>query len=414
MVLPNFEENLQKYAKLLVLKGINVQKGHTIVLNIDVEQAPFARLLTKEAYALGAEEVIVKWTDDFVTRETYLHTSEERMTNIPQYKVDESLDMIEKKASRLSVRSADPDALNGIDGKKLAAVQKANNVAFDAQRIATQANKVSWTVAAAAGAKWAAKVFPNLATEEEQVDALWNEIFKTCRVYEADPVAAWDAHEARLLSKADVLNAEQFDMLHYTVPNGTDLTIGMPQNHVWESAGSVNAQNEKFIANMPTEEVFSAPDFRRIDGIVKSTKPLSYAGNIIDGMTFRFANGQVTEVTAEKGEETIRRLVEENDGGRSLGEVALVPDPSPISQSGIVFFNTLFDENASNHLALGSAYASSVVGGTEMTQEELAAAGLNRSTTHVDFMIGSADMNIDGIRKDGSVMPIFRKGDWAF
>jgi aminopeptidase len=414
MVLPNFEENLQKYAKLLVSKGINVQKGHTIVINIDVEQAPFARLLTKEAYALGAEEVIVKWTDDFVTRETYLHTSEERMTNIPQYKVDESLDMIEKKASRLSVRSADPDALNGVDGKKLAAVQKANNIAFDAQRTATQANKVSWTVAAAAGSKWAAKVFPELATEEEQVDALWNEIFKTCRVYEADPVAAWDAHEARLLSKADVLNEEQFDSLHYTAPNGTDLTVGMPQNHIWESAGSVNAQNEKFIANMPTEEVFSAPDFRRIDGVVKSTKPLSYAGNIIDGMTFRFENGQVTEVTAEKGEETIRRLVEENDGGRSLGEVALVPDPSPISQSGIVFFNTLFDENASNHLALGSAYASSVVGGTEMTQEELAAAGLNRSTTHVDFMIGSADMNIDGIRKDGSVMPIFRNGDWAF
>ena len=414
MALPNFEENLQKYAKLLVSKGINVQKGHTIVITIDVEQAPFARLLTKEAYALGAEEVIVKWTDDFVTRETYLHTSEERMTNVPQYKIDESLDMIEKKASRLSVRSADPDALNGVDGKKLAAVQKANNVAFDAQRTATQANKVSWTVAAAAGAKWAAKVFPDLATEEEQVDALWNEIFKTCRVYEADPVAAWDAHEARLLSKADVLNAEQFDALHYTAPNGTDLTVGMPQNHIWESAGSVNAQNEKFIANMPTEEVFSAPDFRRIDGVVKSTKPLSYAGNIIDGMTFRFANGQVTEVTAEKGEDTIKRLVEENDGGRSLGEVALVPDPSPISQSGIVFFNTLFDENASNHLALGSAYASSVVGGTEMTQEELAAAGLNRSTTHVDFMIGSADMNIDGIRKDGSVMPIFRNGDWAF
>nr|WP_319219546.1 aminopeptidase [uncultured Trichococcus sp.] len=414
MVLPNFEENLQKYAKLLVSKGINVQKGHTIVITVDVEQAPFARLLTKEAYELGAEEVIVKWTDDFVTRETYLHTSEERMTNVPQYKIDESLDMIEKKASRLSVRSADPDALNGVDGKKLAAVQKANNVAFDAQRTATQANKVSWTVAAAAGTKWAAKVFPDLATEEEQVDALWNEIFKTCRVYEADPVAAWDAHEARLLSKADVLNAEQFDALHYTAANGTDLTVGMPQNHIWESAGSVNAQNEKFIANMPTEEVFSAPDFRRIDGVVKSTKPLSYAGNIIDGMTFRFENGQVTEVSAEKGEETIRRLVEENDGGRSLGEVALVPDPSPISQSGIVFFNTLFDENASNHLALGSAYASSVVGGTEMTQEELAAAGLNRSTTHVDFMIGSADMNIDGIRKDGSVMPIFRNGDWAF
>ena len=275
MVLPNFEENLQKYAKLLVSKGINVQKGHTVIINIDVEQAQFARLLVKEAYALGAEEVIVKWADDVITRETYLHTPEERLTNIPQYKIDESHDMLDRKASRLSVRSADPDALNGVDSKKLGAVMTANSKALMAQRIATQANKVSWTVAAASGAAWAAKVFPELETEEEQVDALWNEIFKTCRVFEADPVLAWDEHETRLRSKADVLNAEQFDALHYTTPEGTDLTVGMPENHIWDSAGAINAQGEEFVANMPTEEVFSAPDSRRIDGVVKSTKPLS-------------------------------------------------------------------------------------------------------------------------------------------
>ncbi|CZQ96405.1 peptidase m29 aminopeptidase ii [Trichococcus palustris] len=414
MVLPHFEENLKKYAKLLVSKGINVQKGHTVLINVDVDQAPFARLLTKEAYALGAEEVIVKWADDEITREKYLHTSEERLTNIEQYKIDESLDLIAKKASRLSVRSSDPDALNGVDSKKLAAATKAASLAFHEQRIATQANKVSWTVASAAGAKWAAKVFPALATEEEQVDALWNEIFKTCRIYEADPVKAWDEHEARLLTKAQVLNDEQFDALHYTTPAGTDLTVGMPANHVWESAGSVNAQGEDFIANMPTEEVFSAPDGRRIDGVVKSTKPLSYNGNIIDGMIFTFKDGKVETCSAEKGDDVLQHLIWDNDGARSLGEVALVPDPSPISQSGIVFFNTLFDENASNHLALGSAYATSVIGGTEMTQDELAAAGLNRSNIHVDFMIGSPDMDVDGIRKDGSIMPIFRNGDWAF
>lgn len=414
MGLPNFEENLQKYARLLVSKGINVQKGHTVLINIDVEQAPFARLLTKEAYALGAEEVIVKWADDEITREKYLHTSEERLTDIPQYKIDESNDMLEKKASRLSVRSSDPDALNGVDSKKLAAVMKATSTALMAQRIATQANKVSWTVASAAGAAWAAKVFPHLSTEEEQVDALWNEIFKTCLVYEEDPVKAWDEHEARLRSKADVLNQEQFDALHYTTPEGTDLTVGLPKNHIWDSAGAVNAQGEDFVANMPTEEVFSAPDGRRIDGVVKSTKPLSYSGNIIDGMTFTFEDGKVVEVAAEKGETVLKHLVEDNEGARSLGEVALVPDKSPISQSGLVFFNTLWDENASCHLALGSAYAFSVEGGTEMSQEELAEAGLNRSNVHVDFMIGSATMNIDGIRADGSIMPIFREGDWAF
>lgn len=414
MVLPNFKENLQKYAKLLVSKGINVQEGHTVVINIDVEQASFARLLVKEAYALGAEEVVVKWADDVITREKYLHTPEERLTDIPQYKIDESNDMLERKASRLSVRSSDPDALNGVDSKKLGAVMTATSKALMAQRIATQANKVSWTVASASGAAWAAKVFPELETEEEQVDALWDEIFKTCRVYEENPIKAWDDHETRLRSKADVLNEEQFDALHYTTPEGTDLTVGMPKNHIWDSAGAINAQGEEFVANMPTEEVFSAPDGRRIDGVVKSTKPLSYSGNIIDGMTFTFKDGSVVEVSAEKGEDVLKNLVEDNDGARSLGEVALVPHKSPISQSGLVFFNTLFDENASNHLALGSAYAFSVQGGTEMSQEELAEAGLNRSNVHVDFMIGSETMNIDGIRKDGSKMPIFRNGDWAF
>lgn len=414
MVLPNFKENLQKYAKLLVSKGINVQEGHTVVINIDVEQASFARLLVKEAYALGAEEVVVKWADDVISREKYLHTPEERLTDIPQYKIDESNDMLERKASRLSVRSSDPDALNGVDSKKLGAVMTATSKALMAQRIATQANKVSWTVASASGAAWAAKVFPELETEEEQVDALWDEIFKTCRVYEENPIKAWDDHETRLRSKADVLNEEQFDALHYTTPEGTDLTVGMPKNHIWDSAGAINAQGEEFVANMPTEEVFSAPDGRRIDGVVKSTKPLSYSGNIIDGMTFTFKDGTVVEVSAEKGEDVLKNLVEDNDGARSLGEVALVPHKSPISQSGLVFFNTLFDENASNHLALGSAYAFSVQGGTEMSQEELAEAGLNRSNVHVDFMIGSETMNIDGIRKDGSKMPIFRNGDWAF
>ena len=200
--------------------------------------------------------------------------------------------------------------------------------------------------------------------------------------------------------------------MHYTAP-GTDLTVGLPANHRWEGAGSDNVRGERFMANMPTEEVFTAPDANRVDGVVRSTKPLSYAGTTILDMEFTFKDGKVVNVTAAEGEDVLKRLIATDEGAARLGEVALVPDPSPISQSGITFYNTLFDENASNHLALGSAYAFSLIGGTEMSEEELKAAGLNRSTVHVDFMIGSKDMDVDGVRADGSTVPIFRNGDWA-
>ena len=413
MVLKDFDKNLEKYAKLLISTGINVQPGHTVNIVIDVDQAPLARLLVKEAYAHGASEVIVSWADDFVGRERLLHASEDRITNVPEYRVAEMNYLLEKKASRLNVRSADPDAFAGVSAERLQQSTKALSLALKPLRTATQANKVSWTVAAAAGKEWAKKVFPNATTDEEAVDLLWDQIFKTCRVYADDPVAAWKEHEEKLDAKAAILNKEQFVKLHYTAP-GTDLTLGMPKNHVWESAGSINAQGEHFIANMPTEEVFSAPDFRVADGYVSSTKPLSYNGNIIEGIKVTFKDGQITEVSAEKGDQVMKDLVFENNGARGLGEVALVSDPSPISQSGITFFNTLFDENASNHLAIGSAYATSVKGGENFeTEEELREAGLNRADVHVDFMIGGPEMNVDGIREDGTVVPIFRNGDWA-
>ena len=413
MVLENFDVNLQKYAKLLVSTGINVQPGHTVVIYAEVEQAVFARLLVKEAYQLGASEVIVQWSDDEINRERLLYAAEDRITTVPEYKVQEMHYLLDHKASRLSIVSRDPDALNGVDTTRLAKSMKATSVALKPMRVAGQSNKISWTVAAAAGSAWAKKVFPEAKSTEEAVDLLWNQIFTTCRVYADDPVAAWKEHEEKLDKKAAVLNKEQFAKLHYTAP-GTDLTLGMPKNHVWESAGSINAQGEHFIANMPTEEVFSAPDYRVAERYVTSTKPLSYNGNIIEGIKVTFKDGQIVEVSAEKGDQVMKDLVFENMGARGLGEVALVSDPSPISQSGITFFNTLYDENASNHLAIGSAYATSVKGGEKFeTEEELAAAGLNRSDVHVDFMIGGPNMNVDGIREDGTVVPIFRNGDWA-
>lgn len=412
MTLENFNENLKKYARLIAETGVNVQDNHTVVLQISVDQAPLARLITEEAYHLGAAEVIVQWSDETIQREFLSHAATDRIENVPQYKIDQTDDWIAKGASRISVVSSNPDALAGVDAQRVAAFQAANGKALVNLRKATQANKVSWTVVAAASEGWAAKVFPELATSEEQVDALWNEIFKTTRIYEENPVIAWDIHDKKLQEKAAELNEQQFTALHYTAP-GTDLTIGLPKNHLWEGAGSYNARGEEFMANMPTEEVFTAPDSRRVDGYVSSTKPLSYAGTIISGMKFTFKDGKVVDFSAEQGEEALKNLLAIDEGAKHLGEVALVPDPSPISQSGLIFYNTLFDENASNHLAFGSAYAFNLQGGTEMSEEELAEAGLNRSQTHVDFMVGSDKMNIDGIKEDGTIVPVFRNGDWA-
>ena len=412
MTLENFNENLKKYARLIAETGVNVQDNHTVVLQISVDQAPLARLITEEAYRLGAAEVIVQWSDETIQREFLAHAATDRIENVPQYKIDQTDDWIAKGASRISVVSSNPDALAGVDAQRVAAFQAANGKALVNLRKATQANKVSWTVVAAASEGWAAKVFPELATSEEQVDALWNEIFKTTRIYEENPVIAWDIHDKKLQEKAAELNEQQFTALHYTAP-GTDLTIGLPKNHLWEGAGSYNARGEEFMANMPTEEVFTAPDSRRVDGYVSSTKPLSYAGTIISGMKFTFKDGKVVDFSAEQGEEALKNLLAIDEGAKHLGEVALVPDPSPVSQSGLIFYNTLFDENASNHLAFGSAYAFNLQGGTEMSEEELAEAGLNRSQTHVDFMVGSDKMNIDGIKEDGTIVPVFRNGDWA-
>lgn len=412
MVLPNFKENLAKYAKLLVSTGINVQAGHTVSLTISVDQAELARLIVKEAYAQGAVEVLVNWQDDVILRERYLNVPIERLETVSEQRIAEMNYILDHKASRLVVLSDDPGALDGIDPEKLSRATRATSIALNPMRQATQANKISWTLGAAAGLEWAKKVFPDATSDEEAVDLLWDQIFKTCRVYADDPVAAWKEHEERLVAKAAILNKEQFVKLHYTAP-GTDLTLGMPKNHLWEAAGSINAQGEHFIANMPTEEVFTAPDYRVADGYVTSTKPLSYNGNIIEGIKVTFKDGEIVEISAEKGDEVMKKLVFDNAGARGLGEVALVPDQSPISQSGVTFFNTLFDENASNHLAIGSAYAFSIEGGVEMSNDELKAAGLNRSDVHVDFMIGSNKMNIDGIREDGTAVPIFRDGEWA-
>lgn len=411
MTIANFEEKLQKYAELIVKVGVNVQPGQEVVLYINVEQQHLAHLIVKEAYKAGAGKVMIKWSDTFAQREFLEHASDEFLENVPEFAKEEAQYIADHRCCRISVMSEDPGAFGGIDQKRVAAYQSANGKALMPVRQATQNNDLSWTVVAAASPAWAERVFPDLKGEAA-VDRLWEEIFKTTRIDREDPIQAWKDHDTKLHEKEDWLNKEQFSALHYTSPR-TDLTIGLPENHVWEGGGSKNAAGIEFMANMPTEECFTAPDNRRIDGYVTSTKPLSYAGNILENMKFTFKDGKVVEATAEKGQAVLDHLLETDDGVRSLGEVSLVPDPSPISQSGITFFNTLFDENASDHLALGAAYPFNVQGGTKMNKDQLKAKGINFSQAHVDFMVGSADMNIDGIKKDGTIVPVFRNGDWA-
>ncbi|MEG0256601.1 MAG: aminopeptidase [Vagococcus sp.] len=407
-----FNHYLDKYAELIVKTGVNVSDNHSVILEISVTQAPLARLITKKAYELGAKEVIVRWNDDEILKETVAHKEAVALETVADYQLAEVQDWVDKKASRISVVSANPDALSGVPSERVGLYQKFDRKLLFNLRQAGQSNKISWTVVAASGAEWAKKVFPELATEEEQVDALWDAIFKATKVYEDSPIEAWQKHEALLREKADMLNKEQFAKLHYTAP-GTDLTVGLPKNHVWDSARSINATGEEFMANMPTEEVFTAPDCRVADGYVTSTKPLSYGGTTLIDMTFHFENGEIVKAEAKEGEEVLNHLINMDPGSKRLGEVALVPDPSPISQSGITFYNTLFDENASNHLAIGNGYAFNIKDGVDMSEEDLEKIGLNRSQNHVDFMIGSDKMDVDGIREDGSVVPVFRNGNWA-
>lgn len=406
----DFDERLEKYAELIVKTGVNVQKGQPVILYISVDQAKLARLIVAKAYETGAGRVFVKWRDDFINRKFIENASDEFLNDMPDWEKAEGKWIADEKAARISVISSDPNALSGVDPKRVAAWNKTCDDALEPVMDATINHKLAWTVVGAASPAWAKQVFPEL-DEKAATERLWKKIFDTARVTE-DPVKEWERHAKKLHEKAAWLNEEQFKELHYTSPV-TDLTIGLPKNHYWAGGSKENSLGIKFMANMPTEEVFTAPDCRRIDGYVTSTKPLSYAGNILEDMKFTFKDGKVVEATAKKGQEVLEHLLETDAGAKSLGEVSLVPDPSPISQSGIIFFNTLFDENASDHLALGASYPFNVAGGTKMSDEELLDHGMNVSQTHVDFMVGSADMDIDGIKKDGTIVPVFRNGDWA-
>ncbi|MFC4410160.1 aminopeptidase [Chungangia koreensis] len=408
----NFNEKLAQYAELAVQVGMNVQKGQPVLINTTTDAVEFARLVVAEAYKAGASRVTVNFTDEFVSRAFYENASEEEINHYPEWAAKQRDELIAKNGALLWIDSEDPDLLEGIPSSRISAQQKAGGKALENYRNAVMSDKIAWSIIAIPSEKWAKKVFPHLP-EEEQVNALWETIFSTVRIGEGNAVEKWHTHIEELESRATMLNEKHYKKLHYKAP-GTDLTIELAEKHIWLSGASKTPAGVPFIANMPTEEVYTAPLRSGVNGTVSNTKPLVYSGNVIDGFVLTFKDGKVVDVKAEKGEDLLKELLNTDEGSAYLGEVALVPHESPISSSNILFYNTLFDENASNHLALGGAYGTNVEGGRDLTESQLPSVGLNTSITHEDFMVGSAEMDIDGELADGTLEPIFRKGNWAF
>jgi len=408
--LRNFKENMQKYAEAVLKVGVNLQPNQVLYIQASTEALQFVRLVTKEAYKCSAKNVVVHFTDDEVTLMKYQHATDDTFMECPIWYKIQREDMIEKRAAFLFIESEDPDLLAGVDPKRIANYQKAVGEAMKKWREAVNVELVSWTIIGVPGRAWAEKVFPN---QEDSYDKLWDAIFRTTRIYEEDPVAAWESHNQNLHERATYLTKKKYRKLHYRA-KGTDLTIELNPLHIWIGGSTRTQGGVAYTANMPTEEIFTSPVWNGVNGYVTSKKPLSYAGTLIDDFKFVFENGRIVEVTAAKGEEVLKNLVATDEGTHYLGEVALVPHESPISNSNLLFLNSLYDENASNHLALGSGFPYALLGGTNMSREELTQNGINQSIEHVDFMIGCADMDIDGILEDGTVEAVFRNGNWAF
>jgi len=411
--LNNFKEKLNDYARLSVKVGINLQKGQPLVINSPIEGLEFVRLIAKNAYEVGASEVHVNWNDEVLTKLKFENSPMEIFENFPKWYVDGLEDYAKKGAGFISISAQDPELLKDIDPKKIATNNKSSSLALKEWRNYTMNDINPWCVISIPTKSWARRVFPDLG-EDEAVNKLWDAIFDATRMNSQDPVAAWQGHMASLKEKVNFLNQKQFKKLHYTSSNGTDLSVELPEGHIWAGGGAVDSKGINFAPNMPTEEVFTMPYKYGVDGVVYSTKPLNYGGNLIDEFKIVFKDGKVEDFDAKLGKETLRDLLDIDEGAKYLGEIALVPFDSPISNSNIVFLNTLFDENASCHFAFGKAYPTNIRGGENMSDEELEAHGVNNSLTHVDFMVGSSDLSIVGEDKSGEKFQIFKDGNWGF
>lgn len=404
------KKQIEKYADLLVRVGINIQKDQTLVVNSPIECAEFTRVVTTKAYEAGAREVFVRWNDELTEKMKYELASDDVFDEFPQWATDMFNFYADTDAAFLTISASDPELMKDIDPKKISRQNKVRNKALNYYRTRLMSDKNVWCIASIPTKSWAEKVFPDAGDKAEEL--LWNAIFKAVRVDQEDPVAAWRKHQEALKLNIDFLNKAQFVKLRYKNSIGTDVVVDLPDGHIWAGGGSTAPQGHDFVANMPTEEVFTLPKRDGVNGTIVSSIPLNYNGNLIENFSFKFEEGIVMEFTAESGFETLREMLETDDGACRLGEVALVPYDSPISNQNILFYNTLFDENASCHFALGKAYPM-VEGVENMSEDEMLAAGINDSLIHVDFMIGTDDLEIVGIKADGQEVQIFESGNFA-
>lgn len=404
---------LEKYATLIVKTGVNIQQGQTLVIFSPIECAPFVRTIAEMAYQTGARDVVISWKDELFSKMRFLQAPEEVFEEFPEWQKEFYLSYVKQGAAFISIAASDPELLKDVSPDRVAKVQKTSNIALQEYRERLMSNKNAWCVVSIPTASWAKKVFPHLR-ENEAVEALWDAIFKTVRVDAKDPVGAWNQHKKNLKVSAQFLNDHQFKYLRYKNSLGTELEIELPEGHIWLGGSEYTPEGVEFIANMPTEEVFTLPKKTGANGIVVSSMPLNYNGNLIDKFSLTFKEGKIIEFTAEKGYEVLKKLIETDEGSYYLGEVALVPYDSPISNAKILYFNTLFDENASCHLAIGKAYPVCIKEGKNMSKEELDKLGVNDSLTHVDFMIGTEDLEIIGIKGSGEEISVFKNGNFAF
>jgi aminopeptidase len=406
-----FEEKLDRLAEVAVQIGLGLRAGQELIMSAPLESLPLARRITEHAYKAGALLVTTFYSDDPSVLARYEYAADASFDYAPTWLHDGIATGFRSGAARLAIAGANPALLAKQDPAK---VSRANIAASKAGKPAMEIitkHEINWTIVACATPEWAKLVFPG-EPEHIAVAKLWEAIFVASRVAVDDPVQEWREHGARLKKRMEMLNAKRFYALRFKGP-GTDLTVGLADEHLWAGGGTTAGNGVYCQPNIPTEECFTTPHKDRVNGTVRASKPLSHQGTLIENIAVRFENGRIVEATATAGEDVLNRLISTDDGARRLGEVALVPHSSPIAQSGVLFWNTLFDENAASHIALGQAYSTCIIGGEKMDAEQLAAVGANASLIHVDWMIGSGEMDVDGVAADGTAETLMRKGEWV-
>ncbi len=402
---------LRSYAKLIALKGVNIRKKQEVIIQCELDQPEFVKMLVEECYRAGAGKVVVNWEYQPLTKLHYRHQTLTSLSKVEKWEQERLQHYVDELPCRIYLVSEDPDGLKGINQEKMNKAMQKRFPIIKPYRDKME-NRYQWCIAAVPGEKWAKKVFPGMP-KGKAIEKLWEAILFTSRV-DGDPIAAWDSHNKDLHDRCEYLNSLGIDKLVYKGDNGTDFTVGMIKQAVFRGGGETSLQGIYFNPNIPTEECFISPMRGVAEGVVYATKPLSYQGQLIENFSIRFENGKAVEVHAEKNEELLKKMISMDEGAAYLGECALVPVNSPISESGLLFYETLFDENAACHLALGMGFADSIKDFDRYTLDECRKMGINDSMIHVDFMIGYEGLDIDAITRDGKTVPIFRKGTWAF